>query len=288
MINYQAIFAGTMATFLWALLPALSKFSLPYVTVSQFLLIRFTISFSLLAYLTPRIFRKFHVLPWMAWISIFVCASTHNVTQAFCLKEVPVYWYILFFSTSPIFTYLMLPSKKQYVIYFYFILAIVGTIIFLQSTNIEITFSKFSVVCLFISVISWSVLTCLMIYFQKIYKDLEVTYILNLCNLVVAIIIFCTSEPNFTLTFSPSIFLIVLIGITSPLACFLFSFSLRLMPQFGIASQYLELVFGLIIGWVIFHEIPTYYEYIGSGLIILAMIGTTLHTNQVKNTAVNI
>ncbi|MBN8828019.1 MAG: DMT family transporter [Sphingobacteriia bacterium] len=280
---FKGVTAGITATFLWAFLPTLCKIALSGTNINQFLLLRYIVAFSTLFYLTRRTFRKFNQIPLWIWCAIFFTITTHNLTQALCLKEIPVSWYIIFFSCAPILTYMLLPGSKNKGFYACFLLAIYGTYVFLNPEDIVQLQSKMGLVFLFVSIMSWVIITRLIIYFQKVYNDFEIAYILNTCNLIGAVTLFLLSGSDLNLNWKVSLIPIIFIGIMSPLAVLLFSLSLRILPKFGIASQYLELVFGVIIGFIFFNEIPSNQQFLGSGLIITALLGTTLLKNKSQN-----
>ena len=202
-----------------------------------------------------------------------------------CLEEVPVTWYILFFSASPILTFAMLPGKKPRETYLYSALALAGTVIFLNPTNVAHYPSAIALLYLLVSVTSWVLLTRLMIAMHKAYSDMEISFILNFCNFSGALALMLNHELVFAMNATFSLLALIAIAVRSPIAAYLFSVSLRASPTFVIAAQYLELVFGSIIGIALFHEIPTLYEYAGASLIIVSLLGTTisLQKAQAKN-----
>ncbi len=285
MVIYLGMVSGIFATFLWALFPALCKLVLVNLSPYQFLILRYGISFGFLMFLSPRVFKYFHKIPMSSWALIFVMASLHNATQALCLTEVPVFWYVLFFSCSPILTYFLFPGHRHCSNYAYLFLAVLGTYVFIDIQTIPNAPSGLSLFYLFLSVVSWAFLTRVMIVFHEIYTDFEVSYILNGSNFLIAILLFFlfTEETISNINWSETITPLVLISITSPLAIVLFSKSLRIVPTFCIASQYIELFFGLVIGYVLFQESPTSYQVLGSAFIIAALIGTTKRTIREKS-----
>lgn len=273
--------SGIFATLLWALFPAFCKIALKDMSVYEFLLLRYVIAFSVVGFLLPRIYKKRLQMPLKSWVLIASLVSVHNTTQGLCLLEVPVSWYILFFSCAPAITYMMMPFRKKPVVYGFFGLAVVGTVIFITPSTVGVTPSPLSLFYLMVSTVSWAALTRVMADFHKIYNDMEISCILNGSNLVTAIGLFLLFSSHGLTEVSVQIqglLPLFLIGVTSPLAVVLFSKSIRLFPSFGIASQYLELVFGVAIGVIFFAEIPGFYQYVGLFFLVFSLVGITLAT----------
>lgn len=78
-----------------------------------------------------------------------------------------------------------------------------------------------------------------------------------------------------SVTFSPSQtewISILALGTLTPLAYYSFTSCLRVMPKFSIVSQYLEPVFGVLIGISLFGEVLTLPQVAGSILIIAGSV----------------
>jgi len=265
---------------MWSALPYVIKYVLDATNLSTFLIIKYGIPAIILSYLLPSIFKKNASLVGIpllvAGIMIVVC----NLSQILFLSGNIGTWYSISFSSAPIITLLFSSDKKSCLSITSFLLAFIGCLIFISNEKITNYPTLTNTIYLIASVIAWVLVTLNIKKIQKVYTDLEITCFFNTLSFLSSLILYWNTSEAFIIPKIYHLSLIILLSIFSPMASMLFSTSLRYTPLFCILSQYLQLVFGLIIGNYFFSETTNYIQWIGAVIIILALFISGIAENS--------
>lgn len=273
-----AIIAGIVAVFLWALAPGFIKTGMNTHDFSWFLLIRYVLSTALVICVLPAVVRKLSQIKKSTLIATALSIAIHNGCQVYCLQEVSIFWYTLFFSLTPVLTVFFFEKPSWYV-FTCFCFAIGGTFMILDPTGLPVVPAPIYTSALLICVLSWVILTVLLKTIHQTYDDMETTFILNFSNLISALFIwgrFGLPMESFT---SQELVALVALVVSSPIALWLFSYSIRHNPLFGIGAQYLEIVFGVTISTLIYDETINTSGWLGGAIIILSIMLITFRKN---------
>ncbi len=270
MKNLKSILTGTLAVFLWAAIPALVKTTTTEENLSYLLVLRFLISSLLFLPILKPVFCKILTAPKMQLLFLATILGANYYFQGLAMHMVPASWYVVIFSLNPIFAILLMkipltPRKVRG-----FALALIGTFLFTLGQVEEITWQALTFIT--IGMITWVLYTQAIRKFQNTLTDLESSALTQWASLLSCAAIWTLQglpKQNLGLQQWTSLFVL---GVSTPIAYFCFSYCLRKTPTFGVASQYLEPVFGVAIGVLFFHETLALSQMIGALAIVFGAL----------------
>lgn len=272
MNKLKSIIAGILAVFLWAAIPAFVKVGTTEQNLSYLLVLRFMLASLLFLPVVGRILKKATKIPARQWGLLTIVLGMNYYFQGLAMHGVPASWYVVIFSLNPIIALALLKipiSKKKLL---GLLLAFSGTLLFVSS---EFGHAPIlAIFYIFIGMLTWVVYTKFIQNFQKVYTDIESSALTQFVSLFASLLIWawqsCPTQSLNSLEMSSMLAL----GTTTPVAYFCFSYCMRRTPSFGIVSQYLEPVFGVVIGVTLFHETLTTAQLLGAAAIVFGAIRT--------------
>ncbi|MFZ2776738.1 MAG: DMT family transporter [Candidatus Rickettsiella isopodorum] len=263
---------GVMAIIIWAFSPALIKINGTKVGMSEFLFARYFICFFLFSPIINTLWKKRHGITLKNWAIFFISITIHIFLQLYCLRFIPVSWYVVIFSSCPFFTLIMLRVNLSYGMCFCIMLAILGTIVFINPTKLVYFPPMYAVSAAIGTSIAWAVFTVKIVAFQAVYTHFEISGLSTLFSFISSIFFILVAGLNFSAFSSSMLISTTILAICMPLAFVLFSICLRRLPIFAVTSQYLELVLGVGIGVIFFQEKFTLFQLIGSLMVLSAIL----------------
>lgn len=270
MINIKSILAGILAVFLWAAIPALVKTGTTEENLTLLLVIRFLISSVVFLPLLKTVLLKVPQIPTKTLLLLAAVLGANYYFQGLAMHLVPASWYVVIFSLNPILALLLLKVRLNTRKWTGILLAFTGTLLFTVGQMSSAPW--LALVFITIGMLTWVLYTQIIQKFQSVYSDVESSAITQFVSLAACLLIwFSHGIPTQSLEPHQWSSLIVL-GLTTPLAYYCFSYCLRKTPAFGIVSQYLEPVFGILIGVLFFHESLTLLQLIGASAITLGSL----------------
>lgn len=275
------IFAGIIAVLIWGLTPVLTKLGIAGISPINFLIIRYGLSTALLIPILKTVKRQIFTNDKRVLLFFFAIAI-HLSSFTYSLKNLPVSWYILLFSLSPIASLFFIKAKLTPRSILYIVVGAAGALCFLSDKFLA-NFHFKSFVALLISISSWIYITVQIKWLQNSFSDKQITSIGNLATFLTSVPIWLASGANIPELSSKNWIVIASLAVIVPLGFYLFSLAIRIFPVFGITSQYLELVFGLLFSHLIFQEPLTPIHLFGAALVILSLLGISTQKNVEPN-----
>jgi len=269
------LLAGLTSILIWAAIPVVVKLTLEGLDVSYYIFLRFAVGFLIFVWWTPAVFRRFHRVPLKYWLALSADLAANYYFQTRAMEGLPASWYIVIFALNPILALMFLRIRWTRSLAIGVGLATLGTLLFLRSSELTVVASPWLYVYLTIGMLTWVIYTVLVVAFQKVYSDLDITAVTHLLSFIALGAVWVAKgaviEPVSLKTWMGVLFL----GAFTPLAYVLFFYALRHLPTFGIVSQYLEPVFGVGFSVLVFHESIGLFQAIGAGLIIVATVSVS-------------
>lgn len=188
--------------------------------------------------------------------------------------KLPVSWYLIIFALSPVFTLPFLGVRLSSRAVLGIALAIAGTLLFVDLQEVRGNFGFLPLLFVALGMLTWVAYTIVIRKFHSTYSNLECTALTQFSAFAACLVIWLGHGLPVAELGVENQVSILLLGLLTPLAYFCFNACLRVLPKFGIVSQYLEPVFGVIIGLVFFHESLTLIQVIGSALIVIGAAAT--------------
>ena len=271
MKNIKSLIAGTLAVFIWAVIPCLVKGGVENTSISFFLFLRFAIASIILIYWIPGVLKRFTKVNLLLWVSLLTDLGANYYFQTIAMKSFPVSWYIVIFSLNPILSLFLLRIRFTKTLIAAILISLFGTALFdtQQMEPLSVSFSE--VASLIIGMLTWVFYTFLIKKFQIIYNDLEVTTLTNVTSLAAITLIWSFSGFSYETPSAATISAASILGIGTVLAFAFYSFAMRRTPVFGVMCQYLEPIFGVAAAYFVFHESLSFIQILGAALIIVAM-----------------
>ncbi len=259
--------AGILAVFLWSAIPALVKLGTTSQALSFVILLRFLISSLLFTPLLPQILQNAKKISLKALLILAITLSANYYFQGLAMQSLPASWYIVIFSLNPLLALAAIGVKLNRKILLAAFISIIGTFLFINAGG-GWSAPISSIFYILIGMLTWVGYTMLVKKLQTQLSDLEVTGVTQILALFGTLIIWLgTGLPTAQLQ-TQDLTSIIILGFSTPLAYFAFSYCMRRAPVFGIVSQYLEPIFGVIIGMMIFGESISWFQAIGAALIV--------------------
>lgn len=263
----KSIVAGVGAVFLWSAIPALVKLGSLNQDISFLIVLRFAVSTLIFIPLLPRVFAKCRFISWKMLLLLATTLACNFFFQGLAMKELPASWYIVIFSLNPILVLVAFGVRLNLRLMVWTTIPLLGTFLFIEGGG-GWQFSALAMIYLVFGMLTWVLYTILLKKIQVHINDLEITALTQVAALVGSIVIWLARSAPHQILSREDLFSIVVLGISTPLAYFGFSYCLRRTPVFGIVSQYLEPVFGVIIGVLAFHESLNLAQGLGALAIV--------------------
>lgn len=180
-LNIQSILAGLGAVLIWSFSPVLIKVQALAMPLSLFLVLRYGLSTVLLSPLIFQLRKENLKVSISGWLGLCICLVAHLGCQVFAIRELPIVWYVVFFSLSPLISLLLVQRKLSWQTWFYIGLCVIGTWVFISQEKLT-SISLSSVIALVVTVLFWAGLTKFMKDIQSQLSDLKVTALSNLIS----------------------------------------------------------------------------------------------------------
>jgi drug/metabolite transporter (DMT)-like permease len=268
----RAIFTGVLAIIFWASLPVLVKLGLAQVSIPLLLVGRFVVGVVPALPFLPRLLRTAHKVRGTDWVWLFVVLGANYYLQTRAVAELPASFYIVVFALHPMFTLLLIGTRMTRKILGPIALAVAGTLGFVDTASLAGKIEWPALLFLAGGMASWICYTVLLTRLQKVYDDFDTTLVTQLVSLGAVLAIWLASGAPWSHLGISTIGLFALLGIGSFIAYLCFSFSLRHFPVFGVASQYLEPVIGLLFAWAALGERISVQQWCSIAVIFLALL----------------
>lgn len=270
MKNFKSIFAGTLAVFLWAAIPALVKTGTTEENLSFLLVARFLISSLLFLPVCKIILARLPQIPKILLVKLSVILGANYYFQGLAMHLVPASWYVVIFSLNPIIAILLLKIPMTPRKWMGFSLAFFGTLLFTWGQMSSAPW--LALVFIAIGMLTWVLYTQTICQFHKVFNDVESSAITQFASLLSCSLIWLAHGLPIQSLDTVQLSSVLVLGLTTPLAYYCFSYCLRKTLAFGIVSQYLEPVFGVLIGMTFFQEKLMVLQIIGASAIVLGSI----------------
>ncbi len=270
MRNFNSILAGVLAVFLWAAIPALVKTGTTPENLSFLLMVRFTISSLVFLPLLKKIWSCLGRVSKIDLLVLAVILGANYYFQGLAMHLVPASWYVVIFSLNPILAVLLLRIRLSGRKWLGLGLAFLGTLLFTVG-QVQAAPWK-ALVYITIGMLTWVLYTKVIQRFQKTFNDTESSALTQFVSLASCLLIWFVDGTPLQPLSTPQWSSLVVLGLTTPLAYWAFSYCLRKTPAFGVASQYLEPVFGVMIGVAFFHETLALAQIVGASAIVLGAL----------------
>jgi probable blue pigment (indigoidine) exporter len=270
--NWKYIWLGLFAVALWAAIPAFVKIGTSADTLPFLLVLRFGIASLFFLPILKRIFTNVNKIPWQLWLALFISLGANFYFQGLAMIDLPVSWYLVIFCLNPLFALIFLGISLHRKLIIGISLSILGTLLFVNINEVSTQYGIWPFIYLTMGMLTWVSYTVLAKKFQSVYSSLEMTGITQVVSLIASVGIWlATGSHIFTLN-TEVVVAVLSLGILTPLAYYAFTSCLKVMPRFSVVSQYLEPVFGILIGFVFFHESFSIFQLIGSAMIVIGSV----------------
>ncbi len=270
--NLSAIIWGLFAVLIWSAIPAFVKIGSTADSLPFLLVCRFSIASLVFLPILKTILVRFNKIPKKLWLTLTIVLTANYYFQGLAMIDLPVSWYLIIFCLNPILALFTLKIKMTRKTWLAISFSIVGTLAFVNMEEILKMQSLLPFVFLILGMLTWVAYTFTIKKFQAVFSDVETTAITQFSSLIgclLAFIFFGSKVSSLSVSQTAAI---IALGLFTPLAYYGFSVCLRKLPKFGILSQYLEPVFGVLIGFVFFKEILSLQQIVGATLIVISTI----------------
>lgn len=263
---------GLFAVAIWAAIPAFVKIGSSADTLPFLLVLRFGIASIFFLGSLRTILTRVTKINLHLWLALIACLGANFYFQGLAMVDLPVSWYLIIFCLNPLFSLIFLGIRFNIKLIFGIVLSILGTLLFIDIEQIRFIYGIWPIIYITIGMFTWVIYTVLVKRFQLIYSNVEVTAVTQFCALLACLLIWIATGLNTFSLNSEAIIPVIALGVLTPLAYLGFTTCLKEMPKFGVVSQYLEPVFGLLIGYFIFKESLTNIQIAGSLMIIIGSV----------------
>lgn len=283
-----AVLSGLGAILIWSLAPAIVKTTTSSVAMnlSEFFMLRYFIAAVISLPWIFKVFKKGRVLTAKQWITLWFYINVSIFLQAYALQFVPLSWYVIIFSLNPLMTFLFMRLKLSKIKIWAIIFSFSGALFFINPIEMQDQPSWLGIFAVVGTMVTWAAFTTKLVDLQRVYKDIELSVITNYLSLTGSFVLWMICSRSFDSIPAQSIGPIAMLSLLMPIAFWLFSFCLRTLPVFGVASQYMELIFGLIIGVYFFGDFFSFIQLVGSFFVILGLVLLVVPDRKQYQTAV--
>jgi drug/metabolite transporter (DMT)-like permease len=268
----HAILTGILAIVFWAALPVLIKVGLAQIGIPLLLLGRFVIGAIPALPFLPRLVRKASQVRTTDWLWLVVVLGANYYLQTRAVAELPASFYIVIFALNPILSLLVIGTRMTGRILGPIGLAAIGTLGFASADGFAGKIEWPAMCFLVGGMLAWVIYTLLLTRLQKVYNDFDATLVTQLVSLGAVSAIWLGAGAPWSPLGLSTIGVLAILGIGSFLAYLCFSFSLRHFPVFGVASQYLEPVIGLLLAWAVLGERISVLQWCSTAIIFAALL----------------
>lgn len=267
MIHSRSIIAGLIAVFLWAAIPALVKSGTTPENLTFLLVLRFVCASLIFLPFVLKIIKKSSEVSIYKWLTLGLILGVNYYFQGLAMHMVPASWYVVIFSLNPIIAIFLLriPLDKNKILGFS--AAAIGTLTFIFN-DVDTNVPVLALVYITLGMMAWVLYTQQIRNFQKVYSDLETSALTQFISLLACLVLWMGEGLPIQSLKSEQGLSILVLGLTTPLAYFCFSYCMRYTPAFGLISQYLEPVFGIVIGILFFQEKIGFVQMVGAAAIV--------------------
>lgn len=270
--NYAAITWGLLAVLIWSAIPAFVKIGSTAETLPFLLVCRFLIASLLFAPFYTSIIKKVSQVPLKLWLSLTIILGANYYFQGLAMIDLPVSWYLIIFCLNPIFSLFFLGIKLNRKTGLAIMLSVLGTLAFVRIDEISQMNNLWPFLYITLGMFSWVFYTVVIKKFQIVYTNIETTALTQIISLVSCLVVWFALGIEVSSLNSSQFWAILILGLSTPMAYYGFNVCLRKMPRFSVLSQYLEPVFGVIIGLMFFGEALSIIQFVGAVLIIIATV----------------
>lgn len=265
---------------IWGGLPTITRIALTKMSVLAFITMRFLFSSILLSPYFLDVIKKYKKVSFGYWLAFVVTITLMFYSQTWSVAHIPVSWYVVIFSITPVVMALCLRYQMKWQAVFGVFLVLVNLFLFLSSGHGVFQWSVFGLVAVLIGMLCWVAYTVLLHQFHSIYNDIQIT---ALTCYIAAAVNFCIwmfqgSYSGFHLSVYSCV-ISASLGIILPLAFFSYSYAMRHQPKFSIFGQYLEPVFGLIIALMILGGALSIKQYIAFAFVLIGVFFVMQYSN---------
>jgi drug/metabolite transporter (DMT)-like permease len=269
--SHISLAAASFAVFIWVISIAVIKELLSELNLFFYLFIRFGSTSLVLGFPLYTALKKQVTLKGYFIVLFLCCAGLHVPIQTLAIKLSSISWYISFMAFSPL-CVAIFSGKLNTRIFLALVIAILGALCFTKSNELNKPLHFYEIAALLSSLGTWTLLTTLIKKINIDYTDLEIASLVSFGGFLVSFFLFVSQgfplqKVNFVLL-TKLLFLII----GSPLAYWLFSFGIRKNPFMTIMSQYMEFIFGILIGFFWFHESHQTIQWVGCFFIFVSLI----------------
>lgn len=269
---FSAIAAGLIAVLIWSAIPAFVKIGSTADGLPFLLVCRFSIACLFFLPVLKIIFQKMKQVKLTLWLALTAILGANYYFQGLAMIDLPVSWYLIIFCLNPILSLIFIGLKFNKKMIFSIMLSILGTLLFVNLDEISQLKSVMPFVYITVGMLTWVAYTVCIQKFQSNYTNVETTALTQLVSLFSCLWIWIFSGAEIIPLNSNEMLSIATLGITTPIAYFGFNACLKAAPRFSIVSQYLEPVFGVLIGLLFFNESLSVAQWIGAGFILIGTV----------------
>ncbi|MCW5590142.1 MAG: DMT family transporter [Legionellales bacterium] len=273
--------AALFAVSVWGGMPVLVKMALKGISVPGFIALRFGFSSLLLLPCLKSVIKKLGDLNSRDLILFILVISVMFFSQTWAMDEIPVSWYVVIFSLTPVLMAVCLRYKMQWP-------AIVALLVIMISLYLFMSFKEQydvltipAIIALVLGMLSWVFYSVLINKLHTVYNDLQVTtltcYIAAIVNGLIWILFFRSHLSEINLS---ACLIAACVGAIVPCAFFCYSFAMRHQKLFAIYSQYLEPVLGLLLAALVFKDALSLLQYCCVVFILSGVIVVTRYSMQ--------
>jgi drug/metabolite transporter (DMT)-like permease len=267
----RAILAGIFAVVLWAAIPSLVKISSDNLPISLLVLFRFGISMLAFVWFVPGLVPKIKLVEKKYLVGLFFVLGMNYFFQSVAMHRLPASWYIVIFALNPILALICLRLRMSTTKWICIFVAAIGSLLFIQAKEVDVLFEPLTFVSLVIGMLTWVGYTVLISGFQKHFSDFEVTSLTHIVSFLAALTIWLGSGMPWQTPNTGDLAAVIILGLVTPFAYYFFAYCLRRNPTFGVVSQYLEPVVGVLLGVILFKESLSWIQIAGASTIIASM-----------------
>ena len=166
---------GLFAVALWAAIPAFVKVVSTEASLSLLLVLRFAISSMIFAPTFRRLWLKRKAVPLRWTVLMSICLGANFYYQGLAMIKLPVSWYLIIFSLNPLLALILMGVKLTPSALVGVALALLGTLLFIDTTEIQSNYGFLSIVFVVIGMLTWVVYTLIVRKFHATHTNAEVT-----------------------------------------------------------------------------------------------------------------
>jgi drug/metabolite transporter (DMT)-like permease len=268
--------AGVSGLFIFAVCPLIVKLGLEVASPLEALLGRFIVSCLIFSPLICGAVEMLWRSPLKHSLLFLGSVAGCYYFQTMALDLFPVSWFLIVFAVNPILALLLFRVPMTQKLLGGVFLSLVGTAFFVAAPDMKVSpIEPMAWIYLLLGMLSWVIYTKAIALLQKRMTDLQITANTNIVALFSVVLFIGLDGPGAISASSVLLWQNLVVGVLAPMAFFLFSYTLRRDPVFGIVSQYLEPVMGAGLAILILKEPFNVSNIVGSAAIFLGLVLAT-------------